>query len=80
MLRAAGLGKLIKPACQGNCMIGRQPKEKKLTQVQGPITGLYSYVIHLSFKTVLPPFPHPSPSSHPPLIYRNVSSKPHRKS
>lgn len=40
------------------------------------ITGLWSYVIHLSSQTVLPPFP-PQPllSSPVPLIFREVSSK-----
>lgn len=63
----AGWGRLIKPACQGNYLTGRQPEEgkKQLTWVHGPITGLCSYVIHLSSKTVLPP----SPSLYSPLLY-----------
>lgn len=60
-------GRLITPACQGSDLTGRQPEEgkKQLTRVHGPITGLWSYVIHLSSKTVLPP----SPSLYSPLLY-----------
>jgi len=63
----ASWGRLIKPACQGNYLTGRQPEEgkKQLTRVHGPITGLWSYVIHLSSKTVLPP----SPNLYSPLLH-----------
>lgn len=56
---AAGGGGLTTPACQGSNLTGRQPEEgkKQLTLVHGPITGLWSYVIHLSSKIVLPPSP-----------------------
>lgn len=78
----ASWGRLIKPACQGNYLTGRQPEEgrKQLTWVHGPITGLCSYIIHLSSTTVLPPSPQPLLSSSVPLIFRNVSSKLCRKS